>query len=230
MVRTRQLRIARERSVSAGEKLEARRRRRKSPDETVSPQQSDAQEIDVVDESAVVADEVPVESVVEDAPILGSQRESRSDRVMDDYPNMDVNQITEVMTRMRVEGNLTLIIHRFSEDKWRLVIGERVPRITNPLAFEGRLPRNFVKDVLHTKEFVKWSREWNDKTFEEKVAYAEEHDIVWDSDHPSDNIKKKNLGHAVRLYHRIEKWRPEYSGLGGYAARRQAKENAKIVT
>ena len=223
--RTRQLRIRRDEegtSAPAEERLEARRRRRNSPPivEEIPPE-SEVQEVE---------SDTPADIITDDSPIVGGQRESRADRVMENYPNMDSNPITEIMRRMKVEGNLTLIIYRHSEDKWRCAVGERVPRITNPAAFTGRLPRNFTKDTFHTPEFIEWSSSWNEKTFEEKIAFAKEHGIEWDSDHPSEKVRKKNLGLAVRLYHRIQKYKPEYSGQYGRAARRQAREKAKIVT
>lgn len=166
-------------------------------------------------------DEAPPE-VVDDT------REPRAKRVMEDYPNMDINPITEIMLRMPIEGNLTLLIHRFSDDAWRCLVGENVPRITSKSSFAGRLPRDFEKDVILSPEFSKWTKEWNKKSFEEKKAFAEENKIEWDSDHPVVQTQKMNLGYAVRSWLKIEKYRPAYRGPDGSLARKQARELAKV--
>lgn len=154
-----------------------------------------------------------------------SQRASRADRVLDGYPNMDTNPITQIMERMGIGETITFITTKYSKNEWRTLAGENVPRITNKNAFEGRLPRNFEKEVILSKEFVEWSEKWNEKDPEEKKEYAAEHNIEWDSDHPSEQTQKINLGYAVRSYLKIQKYRPAYSTS---AARKQARELAKI--
>lgn len=174
-------------------------------------------------------DEIPsVEPTVAEDSIVESQRASRAERVMGDYPNMDVNPITQIMERMHVGQTVTFVTTKYSENEWRTLAGENVPRITSKNAVEGRLPRNFEKKVILSKEFVEWSKEWNKKTFEEKKAFAAEHNIEWDSDHPNEMVQKKNLGYAVRIWLKIDRYRPEYSGPGGSVARKQARELAKI--
>ncbi len=206
--RTRQVRVKKA-SLPTEENLVARRERRRRPDKVIEEVQ---------------------EQPVNDVPIVGSQRVTRKDRVLGDYPNMDTNPIPEIMERMGVGETLTFVTTRFSENEWRTIAGERVPRITNPDAHEGRLPRNFEKDVILSPEFVKWSKEWNDKdnTFEKKKAFAAEHGIQWDDDHPNLQTRKMRLGYAVRCWLKIEKFRPAYSGPDGRAARKQARELAKV--
>lgn len=211
--RTRRVRVRR---TSTEDRLAGRKEHSHESDEVLS-----ATAVELVGQEVEPTDEVP---------IIGSQRATRAERVLENYPNMDSNPITEIMLRMEVGDTLTFIITRYSGNEWRALVGEHVPRITNKSAFEGRLPRNFEKDVILSKKFVEWSKEWNkkDNTFEKKKAFAAENNIEWDSDHPDIMVQKKNLGYAVRIWLKIDKYQPAYSGPDGRVARVQARKLAKI--
>lgn len=77
----------------------------------------------------------------------------------------------------KLEEGQAITITRVGEDEYLLHAVEAAA----PTPVKVKKVRRVPREVFFTKEYSDWLAEWSEKTYEDKLAYAEEHGIEWDS-------------------------------------------------
>lgn len=169
------------------------RSRRRQPRKVVEPEPEEEDELE---------DEFDEEDVGEEEPEEESAPAPEEIKVQKVSTAIAENVFEQLFSEMR-EGEALLVV-RNSKNEWGLSLAN-----AHDVGVGQKLSgAEYWNEVLNP-EFVQWTEEWKNKTFEEKVKYAKKLKVTW-KQNEDQGVETISLTQAVRKAENIKKYKPEY--------------------
>lgn len=121
------------------------------------------------------------------------------------------NFLVPMLDSLETDGK-ALIVTRLSDDKWQFKLAD----VAAPAAGKKVRGKEYNATVL-SPEYIKWQKEWQALTYEEKVAQAKKMGVEWKRD-KDPRMDAMRLTEAVCENMGISKYRPEYDTREARAA------------
>lgn len=121
--------------------------------------------------------------------------------------------VLQAMQHMK-EGK-SLLITSLGNDKYSIVFSDHA--LPAP---SSKMRGKEYWEAVTSPDYLAWSEEWQNKSYEEKVKFAQKKKISWDS-HPNPRVDVIRLTEAVRKALGIEKYKPEYRTRSARASLRE---------
>ena len=151
----------------------------KEPEPEPEPEPED-EEVEEEEEEEVPAKKIKVQKV--ETVVLGSI-------------------VAEAMNQL-ADGKV-IVVKSIGHDKFAISYDDAAPAVKEKL--RGRA----YWDIVENPDYRKWTHEWHQKSYEQKVAFAEKKKIQWDRQ-KNPKVDVIHLTEAVRRALGVEKYLPEY--------------------